>query len=105
MLSAINNKTKNIEIKKPVKNINRTVGAMLSGYLARKFGKSLFDLGKNLHIECEGTGGQSFGAFLIHGVTLDLTGEANDYTGKGLSGGTIIVKPLRNLLGLQKTIS
>ena len=42
VLSAINNKTKNIEIKKPVKNINRTVGAMLSGYLARKFGKSLF---------------------------------------------------------------
>ena len=77
----MDNKTKNIEIKKPVKNINRTVGAMLSGYLLEVW-KSLSDLGKNLHIKCEGTGGQSFGAFLINGVTLDLTGEANDYTGK-----------------------
>ncbi|MCB5363609.1 glutamate synthase subunit alpha [Pusillimonas sp. CC-YST705] len=75
----------------PVRNRNRTVGAMLSGAVARRYGHDgLPD--DTIHIQCNGTAGQSFGAFLTHGVTLDLVGEGNDYVGKGLSGGRIIVR-------------
>ena len=80
-----------------VANINRTVGAMLSGELAKKYPKGIGE--KTIRINCNGTGGQSFGAFLTKGVTLNLSGEANDYTGKGLSGGTIIVKPHKDFIG------
>ena len=76
----------------PVKNLNRTVGAMLSGELVRRFGhEGLPD--DTIHIQLQGTAGQSAGAFLAHGITLDLVGEGNDYVGKGLSGGRIIVRP------------
>jgi len=76
----------------PVKNLNRTVGAMLSGEVAKKYGhEGLPD--DTIHIQLQGTAGQSCGAFLAHGVTLDLVGEGNDYVGKGLSGGRIIVRP------------
>ena len=76
----------------PVRNGNRTVGAMLSGEVARRFGHDgLPD--DTIHIQMPGAAGQSFGAFLAHGITLDLVGEGNDYVGKGLSGGRIIVRP------------
>jgi len=75
----------------PIRNINRTVGTMLSSLVARKFGHAgLPD--DTIHIQLNGTAGQSFGAFLAHGITLDLVGDANDYTGKGLSGGRVIVR-------------
>ena len=75
-----------------VRNVNRTVGAMLSGEVARRYGHDgLPD--DTIHIQMEGTGGQSFGAFLARGVTMYLIGDANDYTGKGLSGGRIVVRP------------
>lgn len=75
----------------PIKNINRTVGTRLSSEVVRKYGeKGLPD--DTIHIQFTGTAGQSFGAFLCNGITLDLVGEANDYVGKGLSGGQIIVR-------------
>jgi glutamate synthase (NADPH) large chain len=74
------------------RNVNRSVGAMLSGEVAKRYGsKGLPD--DTIRIQLEGTGGQSFGAFLARGITLYLIGEANDYTGKGLSGGRVIVRP------------
>jgi glutamate synthase (NADPH/NADH) large chain/glutamate synthase (ferredoxin) len=72
-------------------NVNRTVGAMLSGELIKRHPDGLPD--DTLHIQLEGVGGQSFGAFLAKGITLYLIGDANDYTGKGLSGGRIVVRP------------
>ena len=76
----------------PVKNVNRTVGTMLSGEVAKKYGhEGLPD--DTIHVQLQGTAGQSAGAFLAHGITFDLVGEGNDYVGKGLSGGRIIVRP------------
>ena len=81
-----------VEISSAIKNTNRTVGAMLSGEIAKRYGHAgLPD--NTIHIRLAGTAGQSFGAWLAHGVTLDLEGDANDYVGKGLSGGRIIVRP------------
>ncbi|MBN9473729.1 MAG: glutamate synthase subunit alpha [Bordetella sp. SCN 67-23] len=81
-----------------VRNVNRTIGAMLSGMVARKYGyEGLPD--DTIHIQCNGTAGQSFGAFLAHGVTLDLVGDGNDYVGKGLSGGRIIVRSPNDFRG------
>ena len=74
-----------------VRNVNRTVGAKLSGALTRVHPEGLPD--DTIRIQLEGTGGQSFGAFLARGITLYLIGDANDYTGKGLSGGRIVVRP------------
>jgi len=73
------------------RNVNRTVGAMLSGEVTRYHPEGMPD--DTLHIQLEGTGGQSFGAFLTKGITLYLIGDANDYTGKGLSGGRVVVRP------------
>ena len=73
------------------RNVNRTVGAMLSGALTRRHPDGLPD--DTIRIQLEGTGGQSFGAFLAKGITLYLIGDANDYTGKGLSGGRVVVRP------------
>ncbi len=75
-----------------VTNVNRSVGAMLSGEVARRYGHAGLP-NDTIYIKARGNGGQSFGAFLAAGVTLELVGEANDYTGKGLSGGRIIVYP------------
>ncbi|PWV97206.1 glutamate synthase (NADH) large subunit [Hoeflea marina] len=76
-------------------NVNRSVGAMLSGEVAKRFGhKGLPD--DTITVKLKGTAGQSFGAFLAHGITFDLAGDANDYVGKGLSGGRIIVRPPAN---------
>jgi glutamate synthase (NADPH/NADH) large chain len=82
----------------PVRNVNRTIGAMLSGEVARRYGhKGLPD--DTIHVQCNGVAGQSFGAFLAHGITLDLVGDANDYVGKGLSGGRIIVRSPNDFRG------
>src|SRR3984885_5529363 len=84
-----------IEIKLPIRNIHRTVGAMLSGEIARRYGSAgLPD--NTIRFQFNGSAGQSFGAFLAKGVTLELEGDTNDYTGKGLSGGRIIVYPPQN---------
>jgi glutamate synthase (NADPH/NADH) large chain len=82
----------------PIRNINRTVGTMLSSHVARRHGHAgLAD--DTIHIQFNGTAGQSFGAFLAQGITLDLVGDANDYTGKGLSGGRIIVRSPNDFRG------
>ncbi|MFD2365004.1 glutamate synthase-related protein [Pseudoduganella sp. GCM10020061] len=76
----------------PVRNRNRTVGTMLSGEVAQRYGHAgLPD--DTIHIQLQGTAGQSAAAFLAAGITLDLVGEGNDYVGKGLSGGRVIVRP------------
>jgi len=81
-----------------VRNANRSVGAMLSGEVARRHGaEGLPD--DTIHIQLDGIAGQSFGAFLARGVTLDLVGEGNDYVGKGLSGGRIIVRSPNDFRG------
>jgi glutamate synthase domain-containing protein 2/glutamate synthase domain-containing protein 3 len=82
----------------PINNVNRTVGTMLSGEVARRYGHDgLAD--DTIHIQFNGSSGQSFGAFLARGITVDLVGEANDYAGKGLSGGRIIVRPTNDFRG------
>ena len=80
-----------VQLLEDVRNVHRSVGAMLSGELTRARPAGLPD--DTLFIQLEGTGGQSFGAFLAPGVTLYLIGDANDYTGKGLSGGRVVIRP------------
>ncbi|HKS87945.1 MAG TPA: glutamate synthase-related protein, partial [Stellaceae bacterium] len=80
-----------VRIDKPIRNIHRTVGAMLSGEVAKRYGHPGLPE-DTIWARFDGTAGQSFGAFLAHGVTLELHGDANDYTGKGLSGGRLIVR-------------
>jgi glutamate synthase (NADPH/NADH) large chain len=81
-----------VAIDTPIRNVNRTVGTMLSYQIAKRYGhEGLPD--DTIHIRLAGSAGQSFGAFLAHGVTLDLVGDTNDYCGKGLSGGRIAVQP------------
>jgi glutamate synthase domain-containing protein 2/glutamate synthase domain-containing protein 1/glutamate synthase domain-containing protein 3 len=79
-----------------IRNINRTVGTMLSSALTRQHKLGMYTGSLNedtVWIDCHGCAGQSFGAFSVKGVTLNVDGEANDYCGKGLSGGKIIVRP------------
>jgi len=86
---------KQVKIELPIRNINRTVGTMLSSEVARKYG--LAGLPEDtIQIKFLGSAGQSFGAFLARGISLTLEGEANDYVGKGLSGGRIVVYPPKN---------
>jgi glutamate synthase (NADPH/NADH) large chain len=81
-----------VTIESKVKSSDRTVGAMLSGEVAKRYGhEGLPD--DTITVKLKGTAGQSFGAWLAAGVTLNLEGEANDYVGKGLSGGKIIISP------------
>ncbi len=80
-----------VQFMEEVRNVNRTVGAMLSGELIRVRPEGLPD--HTIFIQMEGTGGQSFGAFLAKGITVYLIGDANDYTGKGMSGGRIAIRP------------
>ena len=83
-----------VRIEVNVRNSHRTVGAMLSGEIARRHGHAgLPD--DAIHIRARGTGGQSFGAFLARGVSIELEGDANDYVGKGLSGGRLAIYPAR----------
>jgi glutamate synthase (NADPH) large chain len=87
-----------LKIEMPIRNVNRTVGTMLSSEVARKYGNSgLAD--DTIHIKFAGSAGQSFGAFLARGISLELIGEANDYVGKGLSGGRISVQPSAKFRG------
>ncbi len=83
-----------VEEEFPIRNTNRTVGTMLSSAIARKYGLKGLP-GDAIRLRLKGSAGQSFGAFLARGVTLFLEGDANDYLGKGLSGGKIIVCPPR----------
>ena len=80
-----------VQLEYEVRNVNRTVGAMLSGEIAKAHGHEGLPT-DTIRINLTGVAGQSFGAWLAHGVTLDLVGDANDYVGKGLSGGRIIVR-------------
>ena len=91
-------KGQKVQIETSIINVNRTCGAMLSGEVARRYGHAgLPD--DTIHVKLTGTAGQSFGAFLAKGVTLELTGEGNDYVAKGLSGGRIIIKPSPDFRG------
>ncbi|QHE87992.1 glutamate synthase-related protein [Hydrogenophaga sp. BPS33] len=84
-------KGERVQFIEVARNVNRSVGAMLSGAVTKVHPEGLPD--DTIRIQLEGTGGQSFGAFLTRGITLYLIGDANDYTGKGLSGGRVIVRP------------
>jgi glutamate synthase (NADPH/NADH) large chain len=84
-----------VVIAKTISNVDRATGAMLSGEIAKRCGHAGLPDGSIL-VKLRGTAGQSFGAWLAAGVTLDLEGEANDYVGKGLSGGRIVVRPPAN---------
>jgi len=81
-----------IRIDLPIVNTNRTVGTILSHNVAKRYGQEGLPA-DTIHIRFTGSAGQSFGAFLAHGVTLELEGDANDYVGKGLSGGRLIIYP------------
>ena len=89
--AALDNKTA-VQIDLPVKNTNRTVGAMLSGEVATRYGHAGLPE-DTISITLRGTAGQSFGAFVAHGISLTLIGEGNDYVGKGLCGGRLVVYP------------
>ncbi|MFD1712224.1 glutamate synthase subunit alpha [Ottowia sp. GY511] len=90
-------KGEHVKIMDAARNVNRSVGAMLSGAVTKAHPEGLPD--DTIRIQLEGTGGQSFGAFLTKGITLQLIGDANDYTGKGLSGGRIAVRPSLDFRG------
>jgi glutamate synthase domain-containing protein 3 len=81
-----------VTIRTPIVNINRTVGTILSNEVAKRYGQKGLPEG-TIRIELVGSAGQSLGAFLSHGITIDLEGDANDYVGKGLSGGRIVIYP------------
>jgi glutamate synthase (NADPH/NADH) large chain len=81
-----------VQIDLPVKNTNRTVGTMLSGEVARRYGHAGLPE-DTISITLRGIAGQSFGAFVAHGVSITLIGEGNDYVGKGLCGGRLVVYP------------
>jgi glutamate synthase (NADPH) large chain len=84
-----------VELEMPIRNVHRTVGAMLSGEIARRYGaRGLPE--DTVCVRFNGSAGQSFGAFLASGVSLFLEGDSNDYVGKGLSGGKIVVFPPKN---------
>jgi glutamate synthase (NADPH/NADH) large chain len=81
-----------VSLELPVRNVNRTVGTMLGSMVTRRFGGDGLPDG-TIDLTFTGSAGQSFGAFLPRGVTMRLLGDANDYVGKGLSGGRIVVRP------------
>ncbi len=86
---------KPVSITENIHNTDRSCGALLSGRIAEKYGhEGLPD--DTIHVKLSGTAGQSFGAFVAKGVTLELSGEANDYVGKGLSGGRIMIYPSKD---------
>src|SRR5690606_34136792 len=83
-----------VSLKLPIRNVNRTVGTMLGSEVTRRYGGAgLPD--DTIRIHFTGSAGQSFGAFIPRGLSLELEGDANDYFGKGLSGGRIVVYPPR----------
>jgi glutamate synthase domain-containing protein 2/glutamate synthase domain-containing protein 3 len=84
-----------VEISMPIHNVDRAVGAMLSGEISRRHGSGGLPT-DTIRVQFNGSAGQSFGAFLAKGVTLTLEGDANDYVGKGLSGGRVVVRAPRD---------
>jgi glutamate synthase (NADPH/NADH) large chain len=80
-----------VRLERKIRNVDRTVGAMLSGQVARRHGHAGLPE-DTVVVRFEGNAGQSFGAFLSRGVSLELTGDSNDYVGKGLSGGRVVVR-------------
>ncbi len=98
--AAIENKTPcHFEI--PINNTNRTVGTMLSHEIAKRYGNDGLP-NDTIRVNLSGTAGQSFGAFLAKGITFELHGEGNDYVGKGLCGGHIIIRPPQNFKGINE---
>jgi glutamate synthase (NADPH/NADH) large chain/glutamate synthase (ferredoxin) len=90
-----------VRLELPVRNVNRTVGTLLGSEVTRRYGaQGLPD--NTIHITLTGSAGQSIGAFLPPGITLELIGDANDYVGKGLSGGRVIVRPPDDVLFLAE---
>jgi len=85
-----------VRLERSIRNVNRTVGAMLSGEIARRYGHAGLTEG-TISVNFTGVAGQSFAAFLARGVSLTLTGDANDYVGKGLSGGRVVVRQPENV--------
>ncbi|BCH23058.1 glutamate synthase large subunit [Mesorhizobium sp. L-8-3] len=84
-----------VRIEMPIRNVDRSAGAMLSGEVARRYKhKGLRE--DTISVRLTGTAGQSFGAFLARGISFDLVGDGNDYVGKGLSGGRIVIRPPEN---------
>lgn len=84
-----------VNLELPVRNVNRTVGTLLGAEVTRRFGgEGLED--DTIRVKLTGSAGQSLGAFLPRGITLEMVGDANDYVGKGLSGGRIIVRPFED---------
>ncbi len=81
-----------VMIEANISNVNRSVGTMLSHEVAKRYGQAGLPA-ETITVKLHGTAGQSFGAFLAHGITFELNGEGNDYVGKGLCGGRIVVKP------------
>ena len=92
---ALENQTP-VVVNLPIRNINRTVGTILSSEVTRRFGARGFDRDDTIQLNFQGTAGQSLMAFGVHGVTCRVEGDVNDYCGKGLSGGRIIVYPPRD---------
>jgi len=101
--NALTNKTK-VSIKMPISNFNRSTGAMLSGEVARLHGHEGLPP-DTIKIKFTGTTGQAFGAWVARGVTLEVEGEANDYVGKGLSGGKLIIYPPKKAKNIDPTNS
>ena len=91
---------RHVRLDLPIRNSDRSAGAMLSGEIARRYGHAGLK-GGSIHIKLKGSAGQSFGAFVAKGVTLELEGDGNDYVGKGLSGGRLIVYPPREAVKLE----
>ncbi len=87
-----------VRLRYPIRNVHRTVGARLAGVLAEAHGDAGLPDG-SITVQFTGTAGQSFGAFCVPGVTLQLVGEANDYVGKGMAGGEIIIRPPKTFAG------
>jgi glutamate synthase (NADPH/NADH) large chain len=90
-----------VRLELPVRNVNRTVGTMLGAEVTRRYGATGLPQ-DTIWINLTGSAGQSIGAFLPPGITLDLVGDANDYVGKGLSGGRVIVRPPDDVLFLPE---
>jgi glutamate synthase (NADPH/NADH) large chain/glutamate synthase (ferredoxin) len=90
-----------VKLELPVRNVNRTVGTLLGSEVTRRYGAQGLPDG-TIHVTLTGSAGQSVGAFIPPGITLELVGDANDYVGKGLSGGRVIVKPQDDVLFLPE---
>src|SRR5690606_20372157 len=81
-----------VRLQTAINSTNRSTGAMLSGEVAKRYGHEGLPDG-TIHVRLIGTAGQAFGAWLAKGITFELEGDANDYVGKGLSGGRIVIRP------------